>query len=414
MVSTGFTSRERLQVLLSVGPVIPFTALIVLGLAETSLTIAITTGVAIVAAAFVLAWSTETLQFYVSQALALSILAVIQVLPEYSFEVVLVWEGALDLVTASLTGANRLLLGLGWPLIFFVSYFAARRHGFRGLSWNITLDAQQSVTIVFLGVATLYSFLIVAKQTLTVVDAAVLLFIFALYLVFGIRLPAQTQGTEHLAGPTRKLLIMTRRRRNAFVLGFILLGAYIILFGAEPFVSSLRDIAIILTVSQFFFIQWVAPFLSEFPESVTAFYWAARRKFASLGLSNLITSKLNQWTLLIATIPIVYAIKIGGISSINLTPLQQEEILLTAAQSLFGFVCLLDLRFKFRDAAILLGLFLTQFFFPSLRLEVTIAYFIMAAIELYLARRNLLAFSAFRTITLEQVIRRRSVKQHDN
>lgn len=63
-------------------------------------------GLAIVAAAFFLSWSVEGLETGVPQSIAVAILALIEVAPEYSFEAILAWRGRLDLAAASMTGAN--------------------------------------------------------------------------------------------------------------------------------------------------------------------------------------------------------------------------------------------------------------------------------------------------------------------
>src|SRR5437667_1550922 len=65
-------------------------------------------------------------------------------------------------------------------------------------------------------------------------------------------------------------------------------------------------VAGLLGVSQFVLVQWVAPFLSEFPEKVSAFYWARRVSRAPMALMNMVSSNINQWTVLAAMIPIVY------------------------------------------------------------------------------------------------------------
>ena len=72
--------------------------------------------------------------------------------------------------------------------------------------------------------------------------------------------------------------------------------------------------------------------------------WAAMVSAAVMGLGNLLSSKLNQWTLLIATIPIAYSLGAGHIQTMHFTAEVRNEILLTAAQSLFGTVLLLRLR----------------------------------------------------------------------
>src|SRR5438105_14820539 len=83
--------------------------------------------------AFAIAWGAEAAQFLISQGLALAILAWLQTLPEFAVEAVIAWDAGRDperahLAIANLTGAIRLLLGLGWPMIYFVFAAAGRKH----------------------------------------------------------------------------------------------------------------------------------------------------------------------------------------------------------------------------------------------------------------------------------------------
>src|SRR5262245_64485466 len=81
----------------------------------------------VLASAFVVAWGAEAAQFYVSQGLALALLAWIQVLPEFAVEAVIAWHRDVALMTANFTGALRLLTGLGWPMIWTVFAITHRR-----------------------------------------------------------------------------------------------------------------------------------------------------------------------------------------------------------------------------------------------------------------------------------------------
>src|SRR5512132_3600808 len=83
----------------------------------------------VLGSAFVVAWGAEAAQFYVSQGLALALLAWIQVLPEFAVEAVIAWNRNIALMTANFTGALRLLTGLGWPTIWMVYAIARRRRG---------------------------------------------------------------------------------------------------------------------------------------------------------------------------------------------------------------------------------------------------------------------------------------------
>ncbi|HEY7331854.1 MAG TPA: sodium:calcium antiporter, partial [Candidatus Limnocylindria bacterium] len=100
-------------------------------------------------------------------------------------------------------------------------------------------------------------------------------------------------------------------------------------------------------------------------------------------------SKINQWTLLVAMLPLVYSIALGAPTSLPLDERQREEVLLTAAQSLFAVTLLLDLRLSVYGAAMLAGLFLLQMVLPETRGYVTIAYFVLAAAVAVLQRRHI-------------------------
>src|SRR3954465_2880132 len=82
--------------------------------------------------AFLVAWGAESAQFLISQGLALAILAWLQTLPEFAVQAVIAWEAGKNpavthLAISNFTGAIRLLLGLGWPMIYFVAAFSAMR-----------------------------------------------------------------------------------------------------------------------------------------------------------------------------------------------------------------------------------------------------------------------------------------------
>jgi len=404
MTSTNFGAafswKDRLQVLLSFATLIPFVAVIFLGVGgHLPPIVATTTGLSIVAAAFLLAWATESMTLLVPQTFALAILALIQVLPEYSLEVVLASQGAhnstiLHLATATMTGANRLLIGAGWPIIFLLTYLASRRTG--SPVNEIILDRRQSIEVFFLIVSTAYSFLIVAKRSLDILDAVILVSMFIAYLYLGYRAPAEKDANAALLhGPAQAVSSLRGPAKLLTIVAFLGFGGFVIFFGAEPFIKSIIAVSAVIGISAFFFAQWVAPVLTEFPEGVTVSYWASTVRFSPMAFGNLISSKVNQWTLLVATIPIAYSISLGSVSAIRLTDEQVLEILLTGAQSLYAVVTLLDLRFGSKDAVILSVLFWIQFFLPPIRLEVSIAYLLLATFEFFRHREKLKVLSDF-------------------
>ena len=116
---------------------------------------------AIVLAAMLIAWAAECGQFYISQGLALAVLAWIQTIPEFAVEAVIALDAAKDpakihLITANYTGSLRLFVGLGWPMVYFVALICARMKGKKKESWVIKMDDEHSIAIVSLLPTLLY------------------------------------------------------------------------------------------------------------------------------------------------------------------------------------------------------------------------------------------------------------------
>ena len=81
-------------------------------------------------------------------------------------------------------------------------------------------------------------------------------------------------------------------------------------------------------------------------------------------IGTLISSKVNQWTMLVGSLPLAYLVGGGG-TALPLDGRQVEEFLLTATQALLGVAVLLTLRFPRWLAFTLLGLFAAQFAVPG-------------------------------------------------
>ena len=85
-----------------------------------------------IGAAFLLTWGTELAEIDLGEGLALALLALIAVLPEYAVDVVFAWLAGQDpatyapLALANMTGANRLLIGVGWSVVALVAITAGR------------------------------------------------------------------------------------------------------------------------------------------------------------------------------------------------------------------------------------------------------------------------------------------------
>jgi cation:H+ antiporter len=78
-------------------------------------------------------------------------------------------------------------------------------------------------------------------------------------------------------------------------------------------------------------------------------------------IGDVAVDKVNQWTLLVGTIPLVFALSSGSMHGLPLDDQQRYELLLTAAQSLFAVSTLITLGLSVRAAGVLFVLFAVQF-----------------------------------------------------
>ncbi|MEP7027553.1 MAG: hypothetical protein ABI960_03060 [Candidatus Eisenbacteria bacterium] len=351
-------------------------------------------------ASFVIGWGAEAAQFLVSQGLALAMLAWLQTLPEFAVEAVIAWHRDIPLMTANFTGSLRLLTGLAWPMIFFVSYWAEnRRRPLPLTSHRVLLDAAHSVSVVALLPPLAYFTIIWAKGTLTLVDSAILVGLYALYLVALRKIPPEdSEEIGNLPRVPRALLGLPGAWRGAGVIGLFVAGGALLDAITPTFLDSMLGLSVMLGVTPFVFVQWVSPFLSEFPEKVTAFAWARTLDKADMALINMVSSNINQWTVLAAMIPVVYCVSLGHVAPIPFDAHQKSEILLTIAQGYLGLLLLVNLEFAWYEAVGIFGLWFVQFCLPESRHVVTGLYFGWCGIELLRrlsGRRSWAAFAYF-------------------
>ncbi|MBZ2172690.1 sodium:calcium antiporter [Nitratidesulfovibrio sp. SRB-5] len=327
------------------------------------------TGGAILASSFMLMWACEVAQLDIPQTLALAVVALIAVLPEYAVDMYFTWMAGqhpesdyAHYAIANMTGANRLLIGVGWSAIVLVCWMRFRS--------AVVVENERRTDLVFLAMATAYAFFIPIKGSLAWYDGVILVSIYAWYIWIVSRRPCTEFEAE---GPAETLAKLSRGRRRLATLSLFLYAAVVILADAELFSESLVASGKVLGINEFLLVQWLAPIASEAPEFIVSLMFALRGH-ASIALGSLISSKLNQWTLLVGMIPGVYAASSGSVNPpIPMDSHQMNEILLTAAQSLFAICLLLRMRIGIRGALLLFGLFLAQFISPFIQAPIEAA-----------------------------------------
>ncbi|KAB2376448.1 sodium:proton exchanger [Actinomadura montaniterrae] len=349
------------------------------GLHPSAVAAAVIYGAGVLAAAVLLMWAAETARADMSGALALALLALIAVLPEYAVDVYYAFAAGTKphyagYAAANMTGANRLLVGVGWALVVLAFTLGVRRtarrggrHGrrrppsSRGEERDVRLAPHHRTELGFLALATVLGFIPALTAEIGWYIAIVLIGVYVIYL--GRIARGGGEDVENLAGVPARLVTLPRRmRRTATAAGFAI-GAALVFISAEPFANSLVDAGSALGVDEFLLVQWLAPLASEAPELIVAVVFAWRLRDAD-AIGTLLSSKVNQWTLLIGSLPLAYKAG-GGAWSLPLDSRQLEEVLLTASQTVLGLGLLIDLVLRRWEAALLFVLFAIQFALPG-------------------------------------------------
>jgi cation:H+ antiporter len=335
---------------------------------------ALSYGVAVVGAAFLMSWAAEVIQLDVGGGLALAILALMTVLPEYAVDFALTSNAGREFATtgaaeqygplalANMTGANQLLIGFGWPLVVLLGTWRVRRaratpdEAELATPRVVNLSRAQSVDIAYLAIASIYGMSLFLKRTLGPIDAVVLV---GIYIAYMIRLSGATPENPDLIGPSAYIGMMPRARRRIVNYLLFAVSAAVIVLVAEPFAKSLIELGDQIGVSEFLLLKWLAPFASESPELLiaTIFAW---RLAARTGIGALMSSKVNQWTLLVGTLPIVFMVFAGRLQGLPLDQIQRDELWVTATQSVFAMAIIASRSISRREALIMFSLFLVQ------------------------------------------------------
>lgn len=332
-------------------------------------------GLAVLGAAFLLAWAAETAEKDVPRALAIAVLAVLAVAPEYAVDALYAWNAgqfagtaqgieAGNLAVANMTGANRILIGIGWAGIALFTIYRTgsamdpaveSRPGL--LADTVTLDHDLALEILFLLLATLWAFAVPINGGIDVLDMIVLVGLYVAYIAIILR--GDVDPAEQHVGVPAYLQRFAKHQRIPITISLFGYSGMLIFTAVEPFAHGLEQVGQSAGIPSFFMIQWIAPLASESPELIVVLYLVNKARSTS-GFNALVSSKLNQWTLLIGTLVVVYSLALGQYGALPFDQKQAAEIWLTAAQSFFAISILIDFEISVGEALILLGLFLSQ------------------------------------------------------
>jgi len=339
-------------------------------------------GAAVVAAAFLLAWACEAAQVDFARGVVVPAVAFVAILPEYIVELHFAFTGQAEYVTANLTGASRLLVGFCVAMPAALALLPER--------WRppplkrIAVDRTQRLDLAILGLAALWALRGVIGGQLTLLDSAVLV---GLYILFLRRAAAAGgEAAPEPIGVAAQLAELPREQRRRWVGGLMLFAAVVILVTAVPFGDAVLGTSSLVGISPYLALQWLVPVATEMPELVVAVVLLTHGR-AGQSIAVLLAGAVSQYTLALGTLPVAYLVG-AGTGPLPLQPRERIELLLTVGVALYAVAALVSLRLSRGDASLMLLLFTAQFLLPLGFTRLVIAViFIALAVDVLIAER---------------------------
>ena len=323
-------------------------------------------GFAIFGAAILISWGAEASEKDISGAFVIALIALIAVLPEYSIESILAYTAGksyknnnftytdrVGYVSANVTGANRLLAGLGWPLIMLINLYRNNKQ------INIIKNNKIELVIIFAGLASMTLTFILDMQPLLLSAILICIYLFYLYV------SSKKESEEpEFVGISKYITEFKKPVRITINVSLIVFSAISIFVVSHPFVESLIHVGEKFGIDEYYLIQWLAPLASESPEILIASLFAFRNKSIE-SIAIILSSQANQMSLLIGSMGWIFALAAGRLDSFPVNDTQAIEFLLTAAFALFQIAIIYKSKF---NKTIIIGfmiLFASQLIFSN-------------------------------------------------
>src|SRR5919197_5976108 len=182
-------------------------------------------GGGVVAAACILAWAAEAAEVDIAGSLAVALLALIAVLPEFAVDLYFAFTAGhrpsyAAYAAANMTGSNRLLIGFGWSLAAVAFVIGVGRRG--GRARGVDLKPERRIELAFLGMASVYAVIIPLTRQIAWYDSIVLIGLFAAYMW---RVGHTPQEEPDLIGVAAALAMLPTPRRRPLVVGLFAFSA---------------------------------------------------------------------------------------------------------------------------------------------------------------------------------------------
>ena len=342
-------------------------------------------GAAVVAAAFMLAWATEAAQVDIGHGVVIAFVAFVAILPEYIVELHYAFTGQAEYVTANLTGASRLLLGCAVGLPAVVALMRGR-WGVTASPGEVSLPSAHRLELAILGLGSIWALRGVLRGELTMLDSAVLVALYALYVR---KVAAIGDDAPPVVGVAAQLAALPAAQRKRWVRGLMLFAATTILLTAVPFGDAVLGAGTLVGIKPYLLLQWIVPIATEAPELVIAFVLLSHGR-GGQSLAVLLAGAVSQYTLALGTVPLAFQLG-AGTGPLPLMARERVELFLSTGVALYAIASLALLRLSRGDSATMLALFAAQFLVPSVITRFVFALvFWVVAIDVLVGERRAL------------------------
>ena len=337
--------------------------------------------IGVIGAAFLLGWAADAGEAVFHGGLVLAAVALATVLPELVIEVRFAYIGQLQLITANLTGATRLLLTGAIAMPLAVAYLAYRR---RQSAQPFTLAAPRRLELGMLLIVSVYAIQVVVRGSLTIIDGIVFV---GLYVLYARRVQGTPDEEPAVAGVGAGLLTLPSRLRRPAIAALIGVAAAVVATISSPFADALLQTGTSAGLDPYHLIQSIVPLVTEAPEFVAVTVLVANRR-PGQGLAVFLAASVSQWTLGSGALSFAYLAGGGG-TSLAFAGREQVEVVLTIAVTLFVVAALASRRPERIDGWLMLGAFVVELVYPTPFVRIAVAFVLFVfAINLLSTRRH--------------------------
>ncbi|HEY7109861.1 MAG TPA: hypothetical protein VH415_10555 [Nitrososphaeraceae archaeon] len=303
---------------------------------------------------WLLSYGAEHLSFrYGAKFVGRTLLSIATTLPEIAIVVYAAMRGSYGVAIGSGLGSNLLMMTLGLSLMLLIA--TTRLSKFPLKSIDVSAFKMDKIFLVITAIVSAALFI----DGYNYVDGIIFTGMFAVYIGIAffemIRSRSQNKLDKSISNESKKediakkentgnssidksyqVVALGRNKMAKAALTFVL-GTIGIVVGAEPFIEALEGFSAEIKVSAIVLAVIISPIAGEMPEKISLMLLARKGAHgASIAIANVLGSKILNNTLLLGVAVFGAMIHAGFYTTIELTPLLLQQVVLVTAVTLLS------------------------------------------------------------------------------